>query len=153
MNSMGVLGAFVSNILMGYLIQDRKDTLHLTGRALWDPVFDLYIAILLLGGVMWLFVNSTKSAVEPHRLSETTPKPLFDDLRQAALTRTTGRTLFRSPQRGHPSRVARTTGREGRIRVGHPEGFRQGPTWDGSPDLSPLKTLRRNAARLRVPSD
>jgi len=59
MNSMGVLGAFVSNILMGYLIQGRKDTYHYTGRQLWDPVFDLYIAVLFIGGLIGIFVDST----------------------------------------------------------------------------------------------
>lgn len=64
LNSMGVLGAFVSNILMGYLVQHRKDIYHYSGRELWDPIFDLYIAVLFVGGLMWIFVNSTKSAVE-----------------------------------------------------------------------------------------
>jgi ACS family glucarate transporter-like MFS transporter len=64
MNSMGVLGAFASNILMGILIDYREKEYLYSGRQLWDPVFDLYMAVLAVGGLMWLFVDASKSAVE-----------------------------------------------------------------------------------------
>src|SRR5205823_3210612 len=66
LNSMGVLGAFVSNILMGYLVQYRKDVYEYSGRELWDPIFNLYIAVLFVGGLMWIFVDSRRSAVEEY---------------------------------------------------------------------------------------
>jgi len=64
MNSMGVPGAFLSPIFLGHFVDYRK-TLGITGRNQWDPAFFLYAGILLCGATLWLFVNPTKSAVEP----------------------------------------------------------------------------------------
>lgn len=63
MNSMGVVGAYISPIFMGWIAQTRRIA-GFTGRDQWDPAFFAYMGILLLGGVLWLFVDATKSAVE-----------------------------------------------------------------------------------------
>lgn len=63
MNSMGVVGGFTSPIFLGNFADYRKQ-LGFTGRAQWDPAFYVYAGILLFGALCWLFVDSTKSAVE-----------------------------------------------------------------------------------------
>jgi MFS family permease len=63
MNSMGVPGAFVSPIFLGSFADSRKE-LGFTGREQWDPAFYVYAGVLFFGAVCWLFVDSTKSAVE-----------------------------------------------------------------------------------------
>jgi MFS family permease len=64
MNSMGVPGAVTSQLFFGYFA-DYRQSLGYQGRALWDPGFYVYSIVLLLGAVGWLFVDSTKSVVEP----------------------------------------------------------------------------------------
>jgi hypothetical protein len=51
-------------LFFGYFA-DYRQSLGYQGRALWDPGFYVYSIVLLLGAVGWLFVDSTKSAVEP----------------------------------------------------------------------------------------
>jgi hypothetical protein len=34
-----------------------------TGRAQWDPAFYLYGGVLMLGGVLWLFINPQRPVV------------------------------------------------------------------------------------------
>lgn len=63
MNSMGVPGAFFSPIFLGHYVVYRK-SLGFTGRDQWDQAFFLYAGVLLFGATLWLFVDSTKSAVE-----------------------------------------------------------------------------------------
>ena len=63
MNSMGVVGGFTSPIFLGSFADYRK-RLGYTGRAQWDSAFYVYAGILLFGALCWLFVDSTKSAVE-----------------------------------------------------------------------------------------
>ena len=62
MNSLGVPGAFVSPIFMGYFT-DRREALGHTGRDQWDPAFAVYSAVLAVGAAAWLFVNESKSVV------------------------------------------------------------------------------------------
>ena len=69
---MGVVGAYISPIFMGWMAQQRGTAGH-TGRTQWDPAFYGYMGVLLLGGTLWLFIDSTKSAVEE-------PQPLTSDL-------------------------------------------------------------------------
>lgn len=64
MNSMGVPGAVASPIFLGWFADRMKGRGH-TGREQWDPGFYVYAAALLLGAVVWLFVNPTKSLVDP----------------------------------------------------------------------------------------
>jgi MFS family permease len=64
MNSLGVPGAVASQVFFGWFADWRKD-LGYSGREQWDPGFYFYVAALLLGGVGWLFIDATRSAVEP----------------------------------------------------------------------------------------
>lgn len=63
MNSLGVPGAFISPLFMGWFVDWLKSHGY-TGRDQWDPAFYVYAAVLGVGAVCWLFVDSTKSAVE-----------------------------------------------------------------------------------------
>lgn len=63
MNSLGVPGAFVSPIFLGWFV-DWLGSLGYTSRAQWDPAFYVYGCVLATGAVCWLFVDVTKSAVE-----------------------------------------------------------------------------------------
>jgi ACS family glucarate transporter-like MFS transporter len=64
MNSLGGPGAIAGPLFFGYLA-DRMRDLGYEGRAQYDPGFYVYSGVLLLGAIGWLFVDSTKSAVEP----------------------------------------------------------------------------------------
>jgi ACS family glucarate transporter-like MFS transporter len=52
MNSMGVVGALVSQWLVGALVDWRKD-LGFTGREQWDAIFPVYVGALLVGAIAW----------------------------------------------------------------------------------------------------
>jgi MFS family permease len=62
MNSMGVVGAFLSPIFFGRFV-DWREGLGFHQRAAWDPAFFLYAGVLVVGGCCWLFVNPTRSVV------------------------------------------------------------------------------------------
>jgi MFS family permease len=64
MNSLGVPGAFASQLFMGFFADARKRQ-GFSGRDQWDPAFYVYAAALFIGACGWLFVDSTKSAVTP----------------------------------------------------------------------------------------
>jgi MFS family permease len=66
MNSMGVPGAFASQVFFGWFADWRKD-LGYTGRERLDPAFFVYAGVLLLGAVGWLFIDPARSAVESER--------------------------------------------------------------------------------------
>jgi MFS family permease len=53
MNMMGLMGAAISQGFVGVFADWRKD-LGYEGREQWDPIFDVYVAVLLLGAVSWL---------------------------------------------------------------------------------------------------
>jgi MFS family permease len=53
MNSLGVIGAVSSQWFVG-AFSDWQAARGLTGRAQWDPMFDVYIAVLGVGGWTWL---------------------------------------------------------------------------------------------------
>jgi MFS family permease len=59
MNSMGVPGAFGSQRFMGWFADMRKAQ-GFAGRECWDPAFILYVAVLFLGALMWLAVDSRR---------------------------------------------------------------------------------------------
>ncbi len=52
MNGMGVLGAMASQGFVG-AFADWREKLGYQGRAAWDPIFDVYVVVLLLGGLAW----------------------------------------------------------------------------------------------------
>jgi sugar phosphate permease len=70
MNSLGVPGALVSTLFLGRFA-DWMGGLGYQGRAQWDPAFYVYAGVLVLGGVCFLFVDCTRSAVSPTR-----PRPI-----------------------------------------------------------------------------
>ena len=53
MNGLGVLGAMASQWFVG-AFTDRQARLGYAGRAQWDPLFDVYVGALVLGGLAWL---------------------------------------------------------------------------------------------------
>ncbi|MBX9585484.1 MAG: MFS transporter [Gemmataceae bacterium] len=59
MNGLGVLGALGSQGFVGWYT-DRQEAVHgLTGRAAWDPLFDVYVGVLLAGAVAWWLYRFT----------------------------------------------------------------------------------------------
>jgi MFS family permease len=63
-NSLGVPGAVASQLFFGAFADMRKKQGYV-GRDQWDPGFYVYVCALLIGAIGWLFVDATKSAVEP----------------------------------------------------------------------------------------
>jgi MFS transporter, ACS family, glucarate transporter len=53
MNMMGMIGALVSQGFVG-IFADYQAAQGLSGRAQWDPMFDVYVLVLLLGALCWL---------------------------------------------------------------------------------------------------
>ncbi|MCY2962219.1 MAG: MFS transporter [Planctomycetota bacterium] len=64
MNSMGVPGAFYSTVFTGRFV-DQNKARGLLGRDAWDPIFIYFVGVLAIGALLWLFVDVTRSAVEP----------------------------------------------------------------------------------------
>jgi MFS family permease len=64
MNSMGVPGAVASQLFFGRFADWMRER-GFQGREQWDPGFYLYAAVLSIGAVGWLFVDATKSVVDP----------------------------------------------------------------------------------------
>lgn len=64
MNSLGLPGAFGSQLFLGWFVDWLQD-LGYTGRDQWDPAFYVYGSILMLGALCWLFIDATRSVVEP----------------------------------------------------------------------------------------
>jgi MFS family permease len=64
MNSLGVPGAVASQLFLGWFV-DWLGGLGYVGRAQWDPAFYVYGTFLLAGALCWLFIDATKSVVEP----------------------------------------------------------------------------------------
>ena len=70
-NMSGMLGAAASQYLVGDFVERRK-LLGLEGRDKWDPVFNMYIVMLLVGGLCWASYRTR--LVEPdHAVAETDP--------------------------------------------------------------------------------
>jgi hypothetical protein len=55
-NSLGVAGSFGSPYFLGWFANSREK-LGITGRAVWDPAWNIYAGVLVAGGIAWLFVN------------------------------------------------------------------------------------------------
>lgn len=52
MNGMGVIGALASQWFVGWHA-DWRATQGFSGRDQWDPIFDVYVFVLVLGGLAW----------------------------------------------------------------------------------------------------
>ena len=52
MNGLGVFGAMASQYFVGAFSDWRKE-LGYTGREQWDPMFDVYVGVLICGGIAW----------------------------------------------------------------------------------------------------
>jgi sugar phosphate permease len=65
-NMIGLSGGAISQVFLGRFIDQMKD-LGLEGRAQWDPAFPLYGGVLLVGGMLWLFVDPRHTVNGPDR--------------------------------------------------------------------------------------
>jgi MFS family permease len=63
MNSMGVPGAFASELFFG-ASADWREARGFTGRGQWDPAFHVYTVVLLIGTIGWLFIDTTRSIAD-----------------------------------------------------------------------------------------
>ncbi|HUR52981.1 MAG TPA: MFS transporter, partial [Gemmataceae bacterium] len=59
MNGLGVLGAMASQGFVGWFADYQEKTRGLTGRAAWDPMFDVYVGVLLANAVAWWLYRFT----------------------------------------------------------------------------------------------
>jgi len=57
-NGIGVFGAMASQGFVG-VFADYQGRRGLSGREQWDPIFDVYVAVLVLGGVAWWLYRFT----------------------------------------------------------------------------------------------
>jgi sugar phosphate permease len=62
-NALGMPGAAASQLLLGFLA-DWRGSHGFVGRDQWDPSFYLYGLVLLAGALCWLWIDTTRSAVE-----------------------------------------------------------------------------------------
>ena len=53
MNGLGVLGAMASQGFAGWFADRQEKVFGLTGRAAWDPMFDVYVSVLVCNAVAW----------------------------------------------------------------------------------------------------
>ena len=60
MNMMGGVGRMLSQLFVGRFADWRK-SLGYSGRAQWDPALYLYVAIALIGMILWLLINPEKT--------------------------------------------------------------------------------------------
>ncbi len=60
MNMMGMFGRIVFNLFIGRFADWRK-SLGYTGRAQWDPALYVYVAVALIGMVLWSLINPEKT--------------------------------------------------------------------------------------------
>lgn len=61
-NMVGLAGGAISQVFLGSYADTMK-ALGYVGRAQWDPAFYLYGGVLMLGGVLWLFMNPRRTVV------------------------------------------------------------------------------------------
>jgi MFS family permease len=55
-NSMGIAGAFASQVFLGWYVDLLRAGGH-EGRAAWDPAFPIYSAVLFAGAACWPFIT------------------------------------------------------------------------------------------------
>jgi hypothetical protein len=58
----GLAGGALSQVFLGSYADYRK-ALGLMGRDQWDPAFYFYGGVLVVGGLLWLFINPAKPVV------------------------------------------------------------------------------------------
>jgi MFS family permease len=58
-NSLGVPGAMASQYFFG-ACADWRGSQGFSGREQWDPALAVYVAVLLVGGVCWLFIDVSR---------------------------------------------------------------------------------------------
>jgi MFS transporter, ACS family, glucarate transporter len=58
MNGLGVLGAMASQGFVG-VFADWQASRGLSGREQWDPIFDVYVFVLLANAVAWWLYRFT----------------------------------------------------------------------------------------------
>jgi MFS transporter, ACS family, glucarate transporter len=58
MNMMGTLGAIASQWFVG-VFADYQKSQGLSGREQWDPMFGVYVCVLLFGGFCWACYRKT----------------------------------------------------------------------------------------------
>ena len=68
----GRLGRLLSQLSVGRFADWRK-SLGYTGRAQWDPALYIYVAIALIGMVLWALINPEKT------VDSQKPKPTGSD--------------------------------------------------------------------------
>jgi MFS family permease len=68
-NMVGLAGGAVSQIFIGYFA-DYMQSLGYSGRAQWDPPFYLYGVVLILGAILWLFVDPKRTVVPADAVQE-----------------------------------------------------------------------------------
>jgi sugar phosphate permease len=59
-NMIGLAGGGISQVYLGWFA-DHMKALGYEGRAQWDPAFYLYGGVLMVGGVLWLFINPRRT--------------------------------------------------------------------------------------------
>ncbi len=69
MNGLGVMGALVSQGFVGIFADWQKEH-GLTGRAAWDPMFDVYVLVLLCNAVAWWLYRFTPLPDAPAPVQE-----------------------------------------------------------------------------------
>ncbi|MBS0262214.1 MAG: MFS transporter [Planctomycetes bacterium] len=62
LNSLGVPGAFASQVFLG-MFADYRKAQGFVGRDQWDPAFYIYAGMFALASIAWLLVDSTKPIV------------------------------------------------------------------------------------------
>jgi MFS transporter, ACS family, glucarate transporter len=67
MNGVGVIGAMSSQWFVG-AFSDWRGSMGYTGREQWDPMFDVYVGVLVLGGIAWWFYRFRPLEPEAHTL-------------------------------------------------------------------------------------
>jgi MFS family permease len=73
MNGLGVLGAMASQKFVG-VFADWQAERGLSGRAQWDPIFDVYVGVLIGGGIAWWLYRFTPLPETP-----TAPEPMQEE--------------------------------------------------------------------------
>jgi ACS family glucarate transporter-like MFS transporter len=68
MNMIGAAGGIFSQVFLGYFADWMKG-LGYTGRAQWDPGLYLYVAVALVGMLLWSLVNPTMTVDGPEKRS------------------------------------------------------------------------------------
>lgn len=53
MNGLGVVGALASQGFVGWFADRQERVFGMTGRAAWDPLFDVYVGVLVAGAAAW----------------------------------------------------------------------------------------------------